>query len=316
MIESPMFKRRWRGARGVFATKVATYSERSSNAVRLLLGEWLEAAFRDETKPMTVRALVSRLPRELEQLLSLLGGGDVVSLLAEIAAENSIPFISPLVYAGTGITKHAEWENIWALQRREDIGVVTAKDIPPRYEPKDYLDFVYWRLRGKLDVPTERFISYSGCERDDDKSPLIGWAGWNHLERAQTLAALFQERKEQDGWERERLTPILAGLLELVPWLKQWHNEPDPAYGGERMGDAYEGFVSEKAREFGLTLEQLRDWRPDPKKGARGAKARRKDSEAADDEEEDGAIQDHEAPDEDAVPAPKRRRGRSKKATA
>ena len=36
------------------------------------------------------------------------------------------------------------------------------------------------------------------------------------------------------GWPPERLQPLLAGLLELVPWLEQWHNELDPAYG-ERM---------------------------------------------------------------------------------
>ncbi|MCP4660405.1 MAG: hypothetical protein GY856_33810, partial [bacterium] len=40
-----------------------------------------------------------------------------------------------------------------------------------------------------------------------------------------------------------RLTPMLAGLLELLPWLKQWHNEPSEEHYGERLGDYFEGFL-------------------------------------------------------------------------
>ena len=50
-----------------------------------------------------------------------------------------------------------------------------------------------------------------------------------------------------------RLVPLLACLLELLPWLKQWHNEVDPEFG-ERMGDYFEGFVTKRpgssARRF------------------------------------------------------------------
>jgi hypothetical protein len=52
--------------------------------------------------------------------------------------------------------------------------------------------------------------------------------------------------KDNEGWERERLQPLLAGLDELVPWLQQWHNDPDPAFDGERMGDYYAGFVADQ----------------------------------------------------------------------
>jgi hypothetical protein len=67
--------------------------------------------------------------------------------------------------------------------------------------------------------------------------------------------------KENEGWEPVRLHPLLAGLLELVPWLEQWHNEIDPAYG-ERMGTYYRGFVNEEARALGFTLDDLRAWKP------------------------------------------------------
>ena len=124
-------------------------------------------------------------------------------------------------------------------------------------------------------MPKERFISYPGCEKDGDGSPLLGWAGWDHLQRAQALAALYQERKDQDGWGMEKLTPMLAGLLELVPWLRQWHNQPSGEFGGERAGDAYARFVEEEARRLGLSLDDLRAWRPEKKAAKRGKKKAR-----------------------------------------
>jgi len=67
--------------------------------------------------------------------------------------------------------------------------------------------------------------------------------------------------KESEGWTRERLTPLLAGLLELLPWLKQWHNELDAQYG-QGMGDYFEGFVDEESRALGITHDAIRAWSP------------------------------------------------------
>jgi hypothetical protein len=61
----------------------------------------------------------------------------------------------------------------------------------------------------------------------------------------------------------------LAGLLELVPWLEQWHNEVNPVFG-ERMGHYYKGFVTEEARAQGFTLDDLRAWKPVVTTAARG----------------------------------------------
>ena len=110
-------------------------------------------------------------------------------------------------------------------------------------------------------MPKERWVSYPGCERGADTSLPIAWAGWDHLQQATALAAYYLEMKESEGWEAARLQPLLAGLLELVPWLEQWHNEVDPVYG-ERMGAYYKGFVIEEARAHGFTLDDLRAWKP------------------------------------------------------
>jgi hypothetical protein len=81
--------------------------------------------------------------------------------------------------------------------------------------------------------------------------------------------------KDNEGWEPERLQPLLAGLDELVPWLKQWHNEPDPAFDGERMGNYYEGFAADQARELGYTLADLRSWKPSATAKRRGGRPRK-----------------------------------------
>ncbi|KJE22120.1 hypothetical protein FF36_03552 [Frankia torreyi] len=103
-----------------------------------------------------------------------------------------------------------------------------AIPLPPKYAPADFRRPSFWRQRGKLDVPKERFISYPEASRDGDPHLLLGWAGWDHREQAQALAMLITEREQTDGWGAQWLTPLLAGLRELLPWVYQWHGEFDP----------------------------------------------------------------------------------------
>jgi hypothetical protein len=80
--------------------------------------------------------------------------------------------------------------------------------------------------------------------------------------------------RETEGWTAERLTPLLAGLLELVRWLRQWHNEMDATHR-VRMGDYFAGFVDEETRALGLTLDAVRAWAPPARTtGGRGRRAR------------------------------------------
>jgi len=245
-----------------------------------------------------------------------------------------VPALPVQRYADTGLRKRAQWQDTWALQRREDaidaqvvadnadtwreafntqarerfhiaagqalsdeaqtwvdqqlaaeikrhqderkVNEVGPIPVPPKYQSKDFLKADYWRLRGGLDVPKERWISYPGCERGADGSLVIAWAGWNHLQQATAVAGYYMDMKEGEGWEPARLQPLLAALLELVPWLEQWHNEIDPVFG-ERMGHYYRGFVTEEARALGFTLDDLLAWKP----AATTAKRGRKKKEAA-----------------------------------
>jgi hypothetical protein len=134
--------------------------------------------------------------------------------------------------------------------------------VPPKYASADFLSPDYWRMRGKLDVPKERFIGFPGMQRDVDAAGLlVGWAGWDHLQRARAVSAHFEFLRTGEGWTRERLTPLLVALAELLPWLDQWHNDIDPEFS-MRMGDFFREFVGEEARAAGLTLADLKAWTP------------------------------------------------------
>ena len=191
---------------------------------------------------------------------------DVAQLVATLVAAESVPFLPVQRYTEAGLRKREQWQATWALQRREDAGEDLASSVggipvPPKYKNTDFLKATVWQLRGGLDVPKERWISYPGCERGADGSLPIAWAGWDHLQQATALAAYYLDMKDNEGWAPERLQPVMAGLLELVPWLEQWHNEVNPIYG-ERMGTYYKGFVTEEARAQGFTVDDLRGWKP------------------------------------------------------
>ena len=274
LLEQPLYKRRWN-------------SPKWADLEQATLRDWLLA--RLEAKALwpsssdqppqinTTSRLADAVQRDAEfmQIAALYAGHadfDVAQLVAGLVTAESVPFLPALRYSDSGLRKRAQWGDTWALQRREDKGEsVGSIPVPPKYKKEDFLKVTFWDLRGGLDVPKERWVSYPGCERGADGSLPIAWAGWDHLQQATALAAYYLEMKESEGWEAARLQPLLAGLLELVPWLEQWHNEVDPVYG-ERMGAYYKGFVSEEARSHGFTLDDLRAWKPAVTAAKRGRK--------------------------------------------
>lgn len=114
-----------------------------------------------------------------------------------------------------------------------------------------------------------RPLGYPGASFDADGSLAVAWAGYNHLQRATALANRYLGLKDNHGWPPERLVPLLAGLLELEPWLQQWHNQLDPEHGA-RISDYFESFVQDEARPLGTTAEAVRGWRPEATATRRG----------------------------------------------
>jgi len=91
---------------------------------------------------------------------------------------------------------------------------------PPKYRKSDYQTDTVYRMRGKLDVPSERFHLYPGCA--EDGGWLVSWAGLDHAQRAKALASRYFEAKES-GWtddedRRARVAEMLAGFDDLLFW--------------------------------------------------------------------------------------------------
>ncbi|MET8140192.1 BREX-2 system adenine-specific DNA-methyltransferase PglX [Sphaerisporangium sp. NPDC005288] len=241
-------------------------------------------------------------------------GKELDKVVAELVADDHVPYLAQLRYKDSGLDKRADWEDVWDRQRQEDAAQAvadTAKEaadqqrkiaeaaqksgdeasakqafdewaeldakyraleaeverirnaipVPPKYASSDFLKNSYWRNRGKLDVAKERFISYPHASRDGDPTLLLGWAGWDHREQAQALATAIVDREQNHGWPADRLTPLLTGLREVLPWVRQWHDDFDPLYSGT-PADIYEGFLNQTRDRLNLSDDDLTAWRP------------------------------------------------------
>ncbi len=271
LIERPECKRRW-------ATE--GWDAHRAKALRDWLLDRCEARelwfhqvdAMEQPRPLTTSQLADELRRD-EGFIAVAElykpGEDLTTVVADLVADEHVPFLATLRYTDDGLVKHTDWEHVWDLQRAEDAAPTDEEQrrirdtipIPPKYKPTDFRRTSFWRQRGKLDVPKERFISYPHASRDGDPSLLIGWAGWDHREQAQTLATLAVEREQNDGWDAERLTPLLAGLREVLPWVRQWHGEFDPLYDGS-PAEVYEGFLADCTNRLRLREDGLTDWHP------------------------------------------------------
>ncbi|MGS2618287.1 BREX-2 system adenine-specific DNA-methyltransferase PglX [Micromonospora sp. LZ34] len=230
LIERPECKRRW---------STDGWDKMQSAALRDWLLDRLEAPelWRVQPTPLSVAQLADRVggDQDFRAVLDLWVGHDNYDLtrtLGLLIADEHVPYLPAQRYKPSGLRKRAQWERTWTLQRREDAGEKVEIEVPPKYTSADFARPSYWRARGKLDVPKERFISYPQAGRDSDGSELLGWAGWDHLKQAQALATVYLDRKTQEAWPAERLLPLLAGLVEIEPWLHQWHSGEEPRFPG------------------------------------------------------------------------------------
>jgi hypothetical protein len=204
LIERPEYKRRW---------NIEPWEEQEQRALRHWLLDWLEsAAYWSEPQLQTTRTLanMAQLDADFLQVAELYrgyAGFDVHGLVAELVEAEAVPFLPALRYKATGLRKREVWERTWELQRHEDAidaevqATLTQRldesaeqfqarlaaerqrrkqaDIgpmppPPKYTSADFQTSACWRLRGPLDVPKERFISYPFCSRAHDASLLLG----------------------------------------------------------------------------------------------------------------------------------------------
>ncbi|WP_067482810.1 BREX-2 system adenine-specific DNA-methyltransferase PglX [Actinomadura hibisca] len=271
MIERPEYKRRW-AAEG--------WDSLQEKALRSWLLDRIEKRelwFDEIDAPalVTLSRLIDMLTRDDDfvSVAKLYRPHEELSkVVIGLMADEHVPFLPSLRYKPSGLKKRASWEHVWDLQRQEDAAsdellkrkIRDSIPAPPKYTSADFLKPSYWRARGKLDVPKERFISYPTALGGQPQ--LFGWAGWDHQEQALALATYVTNQ----ALSSDEIAPFLAGLLELQPWLNQWHDDFDPLYAVSPAA-YFNSYRQQMQGEHGLTDDALRTWRPDPSTRGRGA---------------------------------------------
>ncbi|WBB51814.1 BREX-2 system adenine-specific DNA-methyltransferase PglX [Verrucosispora sp. WMMA2044] len=262
LLERPEYKRRW---------AAEPWEKRVEKALRAWLLDRLEARsywFDTQGRPTarSIAQLADTVTRDTDMVsvLELWDGRkdrSVTQQLATLLDTESVPFLAAYRLKDSGLRKREAWEHSWELQRREDKGENVGEiRVPQKYTSADFRKQSWWQHRGKLDVPKERFILYPDAGRETDPTQLLGWAGWDHAQQALALNAVIADR-EAEGWADDKLVPLVAGLAELQPWVRQWHDETDPTYQ-LNLADYLEEQLRGRAHQVGMTVEQLGAWRP------------------------------------------------------
>ncbi|MDF2916038.1 MAG: hypothetical protein K0S70_255 [Microbacterium sp.] len=263
VLERPEYKRRWAGA---------TWDELLADAVKAALLDRLEAPelWRDGSGRPLVRSAAQvaddlRHDERFRELLTLHTGSqdfDLTSEVGKLLAGEAVPAFAPLRYKAAGIEKFRAWQHTWELQRADDRGERVDVPVPPKYGQGDFLKTSYWSARGKLDVPKERFLSFPGSRLPDDATELYGWAGWDHAERGQAIARLAGDLS-RSGAPDDQVIPLAGALLELQPWLDQWHTDID-ARSGVSPASAISGATTALLGRLGVGADTVQGWRPVP----------------------------------------------------
>lgn len=269
IVERPEYKRRW-------------LSEPWERREELALRTWLLDRCEDERLWFEYRNGVRRpRPRTIDQLARDLGaetavrsaaalyasshlkrrGATLRDVLAAILADEHVPYVAALRYKESGLRKRAQWEQVWQLQRSEDrTGQALGIPVPPKFSAADFRHASYWSLRGSLDIPRERFVSYPGAVAAGD-SLLVGWSGWSIIDRVRVLLDLVGTLQNEPQPSLDQIAPLLAGIQELMPWVRQWEALPEPRPDLVHA-ETYQRELDHLRTAFGLSTHDLVSWRP------------------------------------------------------
>nr|WP_245349515.1 BREX-2 system adenine-specific DNA-methyltransferase PglX [Brachybacterium fresconis] len=272
LLERPEYKRRW---------LEDPWMKRVDRALRDWLLDRLEDKqiwFDRQGRPVSrsiaqLADVVSRDP-ELRGVVELWRGSatvDLIKALTDLLTPEVVPYLAAWRLKPKAMEKFRAWQETWQLQRREDAGEIGLDiPVPPKYSSADFRKSTYMALRGKLDVPKERFIHYPNAGLAADGTLQLGWAGWNHFQQYLALAGLMDDMVS-DGASDETLRPLVAGLGELLFWVEQWHDEIDPTFGLNAAQFARTDYDQRRA-QVGASEDDLLSWRPPA--ATRGRKAR------------------------------------------
>ncbi len=260
LLERPEYKRRW---------ATVPWERQLQDALESAILDRLEepSLWTDYQGPVarSVAQLADLLRGDhvLQELAQALTGNaepDLAAVIESLAPKEAVPYLAAHRYKPSGLEKFREWQSVWDLQRREDAGEKVSIPVPPKYTTADFQKVEYWKARGKLDVPKERFVLYPGVGREGDTSPVLGWAGWNHRDQAVALVREILTQRAL-GASDEALVPMVAGLVELEPWLHQWHTDLEPEFGSS-AAQAVTSQIDQLLAQLQMTRDDVNAWRP------------------------------------------------------
>ncbi len=260
LLEQPTYKRRW---------YKPDCEREERQAMELWLDDRLEAWAKERAAPFTAAQASAALRSDagvlaVGELLSRRSDFDVDVLIAERVRLAAVPNMKHHVFKAEGLLKRAEWEKTWEQQHREDFGESVKPDVPPKYSKEDFLKKEYWDLRGKLDVPKERFIAFTEVPPPTGAETLYAWAGWTPRERAKAMLGL-DEQLEAAGVNVADRHGLLYGVWFLLPYV---------AWESADAARDFRADVRSLVGENGVTEAMLDEWakRFPPPKGGKPAK--------------------------------------------
>jgi hypothetical protein len=287
LIESYMHKRLWRDTEENIAERAFRDKHDKKQLSSWLLNRIEEAAAK--RVHFTVPRIAADLMEQSDVLVVLeyLTGTRSFALdqLVQAAVqENAVPNHPAHIYTVAGQGKRRVWEEVWALQRREDAGEkVTSIPESPEYSQGSRgksMDFVrndYWRLRGKLDLPKERFIAFTEVPGRSGVETLYGWAGCTAQQRVKAILAIDEELEDASVPLADRI-----GLLDSA-----WRLLPDVAREDAGAATRLKAELQALVGPEGPSAALIEDWKKRfPPPSTRAARAK-KAAIARDDDESD-----------------------------
>ncbi len=276
LIETANFKRRW---------YKPDYDAEEKEALQLWLADRVEDVTKERGRPSTIEQLVAALQDDARvlavcEVLTRRPDFSLTQLVGEALQGDAVPNHRFHLYKPSGLLKREVWERTWEDQRREDAGEKVRPEVPPRYAPKDFLRTEHWQLRGKLDVPKERFIAFTEVPGRAGAETLYGWAGWTPLQRLKAILSIDEELEDSGVALADRI-----GLLDSA-----WRLLPDVAREDSAAATRLKAELQSLVGPEGPSRELIEDWKkrfPPPRARATRTKQAVAAREEADGEEED-----------------------------
>lgn len=276
-LENYMFKRLWRDTEENI-TEPEFRRRHDAQQLRAWLEDQVELTASQSAKAFTTAKIAASLMgndhvHAVAEVYTGTPGFSIEMLVTELVEDDAVPSCPWHTYTPSGLVKHEAWQETWRLQRLEDSGASTSDFPPPpdfsqgsRGKPNDFLRPGYWRLRGKLDVPTERFIAFTEVPGRSGAERYYGWAGWTAQQRVKAILAIDEELEDASVPLADRI-----GLLDSA-----WRLLPDVAREDAPAATRLKAELQALVGPEGPSAALIEDWKkrfpPPTSRAARAAK--------------------------------------------